>query len=81
MALIIAIDEYQHCKKLETPVHDGEVLAQILREKYSYTVRELYNGEASGQAILDAIEKLAAESLQSKWDSVIVYYARARGQA
>lgn len=81
VALIIGIADYPYCKKLESPVKDGQALAEILQERYGYTIRELYDDKASRREILNAIKQLAKESRKTGdasacgLNSVIIYYA------
>ena len=53
--LVIAIDDYVHCPKLNNCVRDGNDLAKLLWEKYMFDKEHTYfllNSEATRTAIL-----------------------------
>lgn len=73
-ALVIGIDDYPPgLKKLKTAVHDAEEVAQVLQERYGFTVKLLRNEQATRLAILQAM--IDYQALADENDSVLIYYA------
>jgi formylglycine-generating enzyme required for sulfatase activity len=73
-AVFIAIDRYREWPPLSNPVRDAREIRDILRERYRIdTVRELYDGEATGAGIRRLFADLRAQT--GRDDSVFVFYA------
>ncbi len=70
-ALVIGNNDYQHLPKLETAVNDATAMAELLREKYGYTVTLLK--DATRADILRAFNRFRAELTEN--DNLLVYYA------
>ena len=73
-ALIVGIDDYQKpLDKLQTPVHDAEEVAQLLRADYGFQTRTLLNQNATRNNILGALD--AYRSSLSENDNLLIYFA------
>jgi uncharacterized protein len=73
-ALVIGINVYpKPITSLNTPVHDAEEIARVLRDRYGFQVRLLRNGEATREKILGAITSY--ESSLRENDNLLIYYA------
>ncbi|MBT3381025.1 MAG: hypothetical protein HN976_11290 [Lentisphaerae bacterium] len=73
LALVVAIDRYEHWEELANPVRDGRAIATALTEHYGFEVRELYDGEATRTGVLTAIRALVTELKEG--DNLLIYYA------
>jgi len=74
-ALIIGINEYKDAKvpDLKTAVNDSREIAKILKKKYGFTIKTLFNGKATKKAIYNALRDIAYNADEN--DSVLIYYA------
>ena len=70
-ALIIGNQNYQRMNKLETPVRDAERAAQLLRDRYGFTVQVLR--DSSDVATLKALNDL--NGVLKPEDNLLIYYA------
>ena len=70
-ALVIGNNDYQYLSKLDTAVNDATEMADLLREKYGYSVTLLKN--ATRADILRAFNRLRAELTEE--DNLLIYYA------
>lgn len=70
-ALVIGNNDYRFLPKLNTAVGDAEAAAELLREKYGYSITLLKN--ATRADILRALNSLRAELTEN--DNLLVYYA------
>lgn len=75
-ALLIGINDYQHWPKLETAVHDVQVLKSTLTEKYHFSpdrIVTLIDEDATAQRIIDTFRAL--NRTLSHNDALLIYYA------
>ena len=74
-AVIIGIQNYDDPKipDLETPLNDARAVAQILEEKYGFTVELLLDGQATRNDIYQKLRDVASDTKPE--DSVLIYYA------
>lgn len=70
-ALIIGNQHYQLIESLQTPVNDAERAAQVLREKYGFTVQVLTDSTDVG--MLKALNDL--NDVLKPDDNLLIYYA------
>ncbi|MBL8442695.1 MAG: caspase family protein, partial [Zoogloeaceae bacterium] len=70
-ALVIGNQDYKMLPKLDTAVADAKAVADLLSQKYGYTVTLLTN--ADRYAMLSALNKLRKELTED--DNLLVYYA------
>lgn len=74
--LVIAIDEYAHCPKLNNCVKDAREFIEVLTDKYQFEpehVTTLYNGEATRANILGRLNELK-QKVRSE-DNLIIYFS------
>ena len=76
--LVIAIDEYAHCPKLNNCVKDAKELIEVLEAKYDISIDNnilppLFNSEATKENIVHSFRKLA-EKVTSN-DNVLIYFS------
>ena len=74
--LAIAIDEYEHCSKLNNAVLDVEKFIKILTRKYTFEdpfITKLFNENATRKRIINAFRKLAQKVKPE--DNVIIYFS------
>jgi formylglycine-generating enzyme required for sulfatase activity len=74
--LVIAIDDYRHCPRLNNCVKDARDFAGLLWDKYQFEenrTRFLLNAEATRTNILDAIRDLRHQVKAG--DSLLLYYS------
>ncbi|MDM8550047.1 SUMF1/EgtB/PvdO family nonheme iron enzyme [Desulfobacterales bacterium HSG2] len=74
-ALVIGIDKYQDdlIRNLKTARNDAVAVAGLLRERYGFRTELLLDGQATKEAVFNALRRLAAES--EEHDSLLIYYA------
>lgn len=70
-ALLIANSKYRHLSRLETPPQDVARLEALLKHRYGFKVRVLY--DADRYTILSALNELRAKLTPD--DNLLVYYA------
>jgi hypothetical protein len=70
-ALVIGNQHYEKLPPLNTPEADAGAIAELLRERYGFTVTLLLNG--TRWAILEEINKLRGQLTER--DSLLIYYA------
>ena len=70
-ALLIGINNYQKIEKLKTPIHDIQVLDQILRKDYGFKTRLLQ--DPTRAEILTALNNFRNTLKQQ--DNILIYYA------
>ncbi len=70
-ALIIGNQDYTHIAPLETPINDSNQLADLLRDKYGFTVDTLFN--ANNIEVMEAINNLKDKLTAN--DNLLIYYA------
>jgi hypothetical protein len=70
-ALIIANQDYQHLPSLATPRTDADRVAQLLRDKYGFTVKVV--DDAYGPTMLRALNDL--NRVLKPTDNLLIYYA------
>jgi hypothetical protein len=70
-ALIIGNQNYDQMESLKTPLYDAVRAAQILRDKYGFTVQIIQDG--TGVAMLKALNELNAVLTDN--DNLLIYYA------
>jgi caspase domain-containing protein/Sel1 repeat-containing protein len=70
-ALVIANNEYAHLPDLVTPAHDADAIADVLRTRYGFKVRLLFN--ATMYDVLSALNEL--RKTLNKDDNLLIYYA------
>jgi hypothetical protein len=70
-ALIIGNSRYREWDRLNSPERDGKAIASVLRSRYGFQVRELYDG--TRQDIIRELAKL--RSALGPRDNLLVYYA------
>ena len=72
--LVVGIDKYQTFPDLRCCVRDARAVRDVCRERYLFDhVLELYNADATRQAIVGKLRQLAQETQPA--DSVLIYYA------
>jgi uncharacterized protein len=69
-ALIIGNNQYQHLRKLKTPVNDAKVVDELLRTRYGYKTTVLLN--ANRYQILNALNQLRQRMTEK--DNLLIYY-------
>ena len=74
-ALVIGIQNYNDPKinDLEIPLKDARTMAEVLKNRYGFTVSVMLDAQATRRALYKALRKLA--STAGKNDSVLIYYA------
>ena len=73
-ALIIGIQQYQPpLKSLETPDHDAQEIAAVLRDQYGFQIQLLLDKDATRINILTALDRYR-NTLRTN-DSLLIYYA------
>jgi uncharacterized protein len=70
-ALVIGNQDYHNLDRLQTPHSDASRAAQILRDKYGFTVQEL--DDADDVTMLEALNDL--DKVVRPEDNVLIYYA------
>jgi hypothetical protein len=70
-ALIIGNQNYDRMESLKTPLHDAARAAQVLKDKYGFTVQVIEDG--TGVAILEALNELYGVLTDD--DNLLIYYA------
>jgi hypothetical protein len=70
-ALVIGNQEYRNLDRLQTPHSDASRTAQILRNKYGFTVQEI--DDADDITMLQALNDL--DKVVRSEDNVLIYYA------
>ncbi len=70
-ALIIGNQNYDQMESLKTPLYDAVRAAQILKDKYGFTVQIIEDG--TGVAMLKALNELNAVLTDN--DNLLIYYA------
>lgn len=70
-ALVLANQDYVHWPKLDTPVADGEAIAERLRQQFGFEVQLVTN--ATRQSMLAGLSALRQKAAPE--DQVVVYYA------
>jgi len=70
-ALVIGNEDYSNIAPLKTPISDAKKLAEVLEDKYGFTVDTLFN--ANNIEVMEAINNLK-EKL-TKNDNLLIYYA------
>lgn len=70
-ALVIGNQNYQAIEDLQTPVSDAQRAAQVLRERYGFSVRVLE--DANDVAMLNALNDLNKQLKPQ--DNLLIYYA------
>jgi uncharacterized caspase-like protein len=70
-ALIIANARYEKLDDLSTPKNDADAIADILKQRYGFTVTRLY--DATRYEILSALNKTRRELTEK--DNLLLYYA------
>lgn len=74
--LVIAIDDYQFCPKLNNCVRDAEDFTRLLVEKYRFeqsNTQSLVNNNANRKTILDTIRDLRQKVKPQ--DNLLIYYS------
>ena len=74
--LVIGIDQYEHCGKLNNAVSDAQEFVKILLEYYQFEEEHLislYDLDATYEAIEDALKKLL--KVVEKGDNLVIYFA------
>jgi len=76
--LVVAIDDYAHCPKLNNCVKDAKELIEVLEAKYGISVDHqtlppLFNNEATRENITLSFRKLAKKVTRE--DSVLIYFS------
>jgi Caspase domain len=72
-ALLIGINEYKNFTRLETAVHDIEIIEKVLRENFGFQTITIRNQEATRDNIVEAINTLRRKL--SPNDKLLIYYA------
>jgi uncharacterized protein len=70
-ALIIGNQNYDQMESLKTPLYDAARVAQVLKDKYGFTVQVIEDG--TGVAMLKALNELNAVLTDN--DNLLIYYA------
>jgi TPR repeat protein len=70
-ALIIGNQNYDQMESLKTPLYDAARAAQVLKDKYGFTVQIIQDG--TGVAMLEALNQLNAVLADN--DNLLIYYA------
>ena len=70
-ALVIGANDYRNLPKLETAVNDASAVADVLRQRYGFTVTLLLNPTRAD--VVRALDRLRGELTPS--DNLLVYYA------
>jgi hypothetical protein len=70
-ALIIGNQNYDQMESLKTPLYDAARAAQVLKDKYGFTVQVIEDG--TGVAMLKALNELNAVLTDN--DNLLIYYA------
>jgi TPR repeat protein len=70
-ALIIGNQNYDQMESLKTPLYDAARAAQVLKDKYGFTVQIIEDG--TGVAMLKALNELNAVLTDN--DNLLIYYA------
>ena len=76
--LVIAIDDYAHCPKLNNCVKDAQELIEVLDTKYGIPIDDtvlppLFNSQATRENITRSFRKLAEKVAPE--DSVLIYFS------
>lgn len=77
-AVVVGINEYEHCGPLGYACNDARAVAAALVEKFGFpkeNVKLLLDGEATKQAILGALMAHAAAGAVGPDDRVLVFFA------
>lgn len=70
-ALVIGNQDYSNIERLETPVNDATRIAEVLNERYGFSVQLLLN--ASNIEVMEAINDL--NNRLGENDNLLIYYA------
>ncbi|HXA34898.1 MAG TPA: caspase family protein [Steroidobacteraceae bacterium] len=70
-ALIIGNQNYDQLESLKTPLYDASRAAELLHDKYGFTVQLIHDG--TGVAMLEALNALNAVLTDN--DNLLIYYA------
>ncbi|MCH8207454.1 MAG: caspase family protein [Nitrospinae bacterium] len=70
-ALVIGNNNYRNLPKLKTAIYDAEVVAEVLRNKYNFTVYKIVDG--TRENIIKTFTKLRSQL--TKNDNLLIYYA------
>lgn len=70
-ALVIANQDYDKIEKLDTPVNDINVVADLLTNRYGFTVQKVIN--ANDIAVMEAINNISEQLTED--DNLLIYYA------
>ena len=76
--LVIAIDDYAHCPKLNNCVKDAQELIEVLDSKYDISIDNnilppLFNSKATRENIIRSFRKLAEKVAPQ--DNVLIYFS------
>lgn len=73
--LTIAIDDYDHCAKLNNCVRDAKAITKILTEKYQFQkVEELYDAAANRKNIIAKLNDLQGK-IKKDVDNLLIYFS------
>tara|TARA_R110000751_G_scaffold116604_2_gene216320 strand:- start:82635 stop:84302 length:1668 start_codon:yes stop_codon:yes gene_type:complete len=70
-ALVIANQDYDKIEKLDTPVNDINVVADLLTNRYGFNVQKIIN--ANDVAVMEAINNISEQLTED--DNLLIYYA------
>jgi hypothetical protein len=70
-ALVIANQDYDKIEKLDTPVNDINVVADLLTNRYGFNVKKVIN--ANDVAVMEAINNISEQLTED--DNLLIYYA------
>lgn len=74
--LVVAIDEYAHCPKLNNCVKDAREFIEVLTDKYQFEpehIATLYDGEATRANILARLNELKQKVKAN--DNLVIYFS------
>ena len=70
-ALVIGNNDYQHKEKLGAAVNDASEISKILKEKYNFKVKTLFNADYT-----KTVDSLIEFTKDRKYnDNLLIYYA------
>ena len=77
-AMLVGINQYQHCGPLTYAVADAHAIADVLRDDYGFPKSQvvcLEDARATKQNILSELERLQDKSLAEFDDRVVIFFA------
>ena len=72
-ALLIYVDDYTNLPKLETPKHDIEVIANILKSRYGFKETKIISNPRNNDELVAVLDSYG-QKIKRK-DNLLIYYA------